>query len=108
MQELKNHIHGLYVIKDKVADDYSPIFQAINNGVAIRNACVSLINVHDVRDYELIKVGEVDVRNAQLQLCKPEQITFYEAFDIYLKRHIENLRITHVDGKEVKREEPIF
>ena len=101
MQELKSHVHGLYVIKDKIAEDYSPIFQAINSGVAVRNTCHTLLNAHDVRDYTLTKIGEVDTRTGQLSICEPEDIRFYEAYDIYLKHHIESLRITHVDGKEV-------
>lgn len=53
---------GLYVIRDDLADDYAPVFEAINDAVAIRSF-VQLLNQVDKlsrKDYRLIKVATVE------------------------------------------------
>lgn len=53
---------GIYVIKDKIANECGPIFEANNDGVAYRNFQRTIINNKDVNpdDYMLLKLGVCD------------------------------------------------
>lgn len=51
---------GLYVTKDKVADDISPVFQAKNNAVALRMFNDLISSAPYPSDYELWIVGTLD------------------------------------------------
>lgn len=53
---------GLYVIKDKVADDVGPVFSAKNDGVAKRHYNDSISQVKYPDDYQLIRVGYFDTK----------------------------------------------
>lgn len=50
----------LYVIRDKVADDDGPIFEAPNDAVAYRSYVSLMSKVHDASDFELRCVGFYD------------------------------------------------
>ena len=52
----------LYVIYDKVAEEAGPIFQAINDGIAVRQFAQTMKDVpYSIREeYVLYGIGEVD------------------------------------------------
>lgn len=60
---------GLYSIKDVVADEFGPIYEAVNDGVAIRNFSKILQEVTYPEDFELYKVGEFDVKTGEIMPC---------------------------------------
>ena len=52
----------LYSIYDKVAEDYGPVYEAVNDAVAVR-AYVRLMQQQgavNMGDYDLVCVGEID------------------------------------------------
>lgn len=53
---------GMYAIRDRVADESGPIFEAKNNAVALRNLTDLLVQVpnHKKADFTLYQVGEYD------------------------------------------------
>lgn len=58
-QTLKHDRVGLYVIKDVVADDIAPVFQAHNDAVALRQFNQLIRESYEPTDYELHKVAEL-------------------------------------------------
>lgn len=70
--------HGVYVIYDKVAEESGPLFQAVNNGIALRQAVNVLkplpASLRD--DFQLVKVAEYDTRDMQIYIIPPEIIDF--------------------------------
>lgn len=95
-------MENLYLIYDKVADSYAPVFQAKNDAVACRACASALLNVHDVRDYQLVKVGTIeDFRVTPIPEDEYGFIDFYPTYDAMLSQHIQSLRITEVEGKPV-------
>lgn len=47
----------IYSIKDVVADEHGPIFQAVNDQVAFRSSIQVLQGAYDPRDFVLVKLG---------------------------------------------------
>lgn len=67
----------LYVIWDKVAEEAGPVFQAHNDAVAARSAVIGLKTAHNMADYELICVGEIDTVSLQgFILPEPRKVDF--------------------------------
>lgn len=62
----------LYSIKDKIANEFGPIFQAKNDGVAKRMYSQTLQGDHVVYadDYSLWSVGEFDVETGVISVDK--------------------------------------
>jgi len=58
-------IVNLYVIKDKVADELGPIFEAKNDAVAARNYRSVLKKAAFPTDYILLKVGRLVYTEAE-------------------------------------------
>lgn len=70
--------HGVYVIYDKVAEESGPMFEAVNDGIALRQACNVLKPLPNtlVEDYQLVKIGEYDTKDMQIYVIPPEEIDF--------------------------------
>lgn len=51
---------GLYVVRDIIADDIGPVFQAKNDGVAVRSFRGLLKDVVNIDEYELIRIGHLE------------------------------------------------
>jgi len=66
----------LFTIRDKVAEHYGPLFQAVNSGVALRNFRQLMKDVpeYDRDAYELHVVGVFDDDNAEILYHKPEVV----------------------------------
>lgn len=86
--------HGVYVIYDKVAEESGPMFEAVNNGVALRQACNVLKPLPPslIYDYQLVKIGEYDTKEMQIYVIPPEIV------DLSLSL----ARAREYDGIEVK------
>jgi len=86
--------HGVYVIYDKVAEESGPMFEAVNNGVALRQACNVLKPLPPtlIDDYQLVKIGEYDTKDMQIYVMPPEIV------DLSLSL----ARAREYDGIEVK------
>lgn len=59
----------LYVIKDIVADDLGPVFQAVNEQVALRQYKQLMSKAIDVRDFELWRIGYIDGMMIESDIC---------------------------------------
>lgn len=61
---------GLYVVRDDLADDYAPVFEAINDAVAIRSFVQLLSQVDKIskKDYRLFKVASLERFEARIEL----------------------------------------
>lgn len=66
----------LYVIYDKVAEESGPIYMAINEGVALRQAVQILkpLPVTTRDDYKLMRVGFYDLKTCKIETCTPVEI----------------------------------
>lgn len=70
----------LYSIKDVVAQEFGPVFQAKNDGVAIRqvNNTFKTMPPGDADAFHLFKIGEFDTETGLLmRLDAPEKINWY-------------------------------
>lgn len=56
----KPRIRKLYVIEDKVAEQFGPVFEALNDGVALRQFRIALEKSSFVSDFSLICIGYVN------------------------------------------------
>ena len=48
---------GLYSVKDAVAEEFGPVFMAVNDGVALRSFRKLIHDVPEPQEYELYSVG---------------------------------------------------
>lgn len=53
-------VKELYVIRDIVADEFGPVFEAKNEGTAKREFLRVIEKVYNPRDYVLIRIGYLD------------------------------------------------
>lgn len=53
---------GIYTMYDETADEYSPVFEAKNNGIAMRyfQNALSAQHVNVLQDFHCYKIAEVD------------------------------------------------
>jgi len=67
---------SVYVIFDRVAEESGPLFEAVNDGIALRNFKNVLENVPSYQrgDYRLFKVGEYTNKPIQLVSCALEEV----------------------------------
>ena len=58
----------LYSIRDDLADDYAPIFEAVNVGVAVRSfqQLLRTVDKESRNDYKLVCVGQYDVIDGKI------------------------------------------
>lgn len=73
---------GLYVIYDKLAEKSGPVFEAVNDAVAARAARQMLHNVVDSEDYELMYIGRIVDKTAQLELDANHVVYFKFNYNI--------------------------
>jgi hypothetical protein len=65
----------LYCIKDIVANEAGPIFQAKNDGVAIRNYVAMCMENHlSADEFILYRVGQYDPETMSIRVSDPLQI----------------------------------
>ena len=57
----------LYVVRDVVAEQCGPVFEAVNDAVAMRQYR-AIVKDCDPAEYQLIRIGRVDRANGQAQL----------------------------------------
>lgn len=67
---------GLYAIYDRVAEECGPVFSAKNDGVAMRGFRDLLQQVSDKSEYQLVRLGKVDMHSLKLSVeVTPVEIT---------------------------------
>lgn len=64
----------IYSIKDTVAQEFGPIFQAKNDDVALRNFHSALLKVPNPEEYELYYLGTFDVDTGSLYGGIPNKV----------------------------------
>jgi len=69
-------IFNLYSIKDVVADEFGPVFQSVNDGVAVRSAVNVLKSAENPADYELYRIGAFNSDTGALAPEHAERINF--------------------------------
>ena len=57
--------NNIYMIWDKVAEQGGPLFEAVNDNVAVRSVAITLSKVPSIDDYELLCIGEIDNESLQ-------------------------------------------
>lgn len=64
---------SLYTIYDKKAEESGPVFMAVNDSIASRNALSVLIDLprHIHNDYDLVHVGEYNTCSMALNAYAP-------------------------------------
>ena len=69
-------ITNIYTINDAVAEDSGPIFQAKNNGVAIRqySDLIKSVDKRLINDYSLWCLGTYDSESMELVMNQPLEI----------------------------------
>lgn len=57
------NVHGVYTIRDTVADQFGPVFTAANHGVASRQyrALMQEMRIVDYSEFHLVCVGQWDM-----------------------------------------------
>lgn len=75
------NLNGVYSIFDTVAGVYGPLFEAINERVAIRNynTVISRVNEDCKADYKLYKLGVFNAKTGDIEVFKPELISEYRS-----------------------------
>lgn len=73
----------LYVIFDSVAEKCSPVFEAVNNGVAVRHVRDMMKDMHEdvLGDYVLWNVGVIDTETMKITPDHFEVTSFKSLFD---------------------------
>lgn len=76
MAEVKENWFGIYTIHDKVAQENGPIFEAKNNGVALRSYHGLLAGDAGLfkDEYQLIKIGELNKSTGEIFVLPSEVI----------------------------------
>lgn len=59
---------NVYSIFDMVAQECGPLFESINDGVAVRHMVQAMRNVENPAEYQLVHVGEVIRETGQVVL----------------------------------------
>lgn len=84
---------NLYTIYDKVAKEAGPIFEAKNDGVALRQITDMVKNqAIKISEYHLVKLGTFDKETVEIKPLKStEAIDMQPVADMLEKEHLENL-----------------
>lgn len=73
----------LYVIFDEIAEKCSPVFEAVNDAVAVRHVrdMIKSMSVHVLEDYILMCVGEIDQKTMKITPDDFEVTSFYSLYE---------------------------
>ena len=67
-------INNVYTVEDVVAEDTAPVFEARNDGVAIRQFKDLLTKVPNPEEYVLWQVGRMDHDKKRIAPCEAKLI----------------------------------
>ena len=67
-------ITNIYTIRDKVAEEVGPLFQAKNDAVAIRQFKQLIKDSENPEEYELLCLGDFNDQTIELETCKVKVI----------------------------------
>lgn len=70
------NVFGLYSIRDCLAEEYGPLFQAVNDGVAVRQFQKILVDIpiSSRGDYVLVCFGKMDTVSGDIHVTPPQEI----------------------------------
>lgn len=78
-KEKNTDLVHLYAIYDTVAEEFGPLYQAINDGVALRNYFNFMVNIDFKDDYQLHHIGYMTkdyvIKTQKYQLQIPPLLT---------------------------------
>lgn len=76
-------ILGLYTVYDIIAQEAGPVYEAVNNGVALRNYNSMLEKLDEsVRgEYKLYMIGSRDTNTMKIIPIDPQEITVGTVFE---------------------------
>ena len=86
-------VFNFYTIFDKVANEYAPVFQAVNDGVALRSVKKILSDVDDASDYQVFRVGTFDSGSGFVDGCSPIEVTVEDFGDYEAGLQLDAKRI---------------
>lgn len=83
-KKLNETVVNLYSIYDKSSEEYAPLFEAVNNKVALRSFKLSFLTqvpeiIHN--DYLLFKVGSRDIKTNKIDISRMEEVTEEKEFN---------------------------
>lgn len=79
---------GLYTVYDRIAQQYGPIYEAVNEAVAIRAYVVMMKDTEFPDDYELWKVGYHNKVTGKLEMEKPKVVEV--SVGAFMKRSLDH------------------
>lgn len=82
------NVFNIYSIKDNVAEQFGPLFEAVNDKVAARSFVqqMSKIDKRYVKDYTLYNLGSYNTKSGELmQDHLPVSVYIYDVSDGYVK-----------------------
>lgn len=73
-------LHQLYVVRDRVADEASPIFSAKNDGIASRMAqnMIKNVGMFITDDYKCFHVGSFDTETMELKVFPAREVVIFD------------------------------
>lgn len=77
MSTINLALMGIYVLKDVVAEQFGPTFEAINVSTAVRS--VQMMKIKAYEDFELYRVGSFDRATGVLKVYEPERVDWITA-----------------------------
>lgn len=84
---------NLYSIRDQVAEQFGPVFVAINDGVATRQFADVLKNIEYPAEYDLYILGKFDFEDGRISCAGSD-----DGLGTFYPEHV-------VNGEDVKRKE---
>lgn len=92
---------SLYCVRDFVACDSGPVFGAVTDGIAIRQACILLRDVVDIDDYGLFCVGTYDSETMRVDYVNHREVAFKFMYANFMAK-MEELKARNTYVKEVE------
>lgn len=82
IREVITMIHYLYTIRDMIAEECGPVFNAKNDSVAIRQVHNLIRNepCGDPSEYELYRIGQYDGDTGRIVSIEPDIVDFKLSF----------------------------
>lgn len=70
---------GLYVIFDRTAEEASPPFEAVNDGIALRNFrnLMEKSPAYQRADFRLYKIADYDSKSMAISVCDTREEVLY-------------------------------
>lgn len=86
----KGRLVCLYTLYDEIAEDAGPIFEAVNDAVAVRNVQNMMLKNQFIKisDFSLFRVAQVNKKSMEFEIIMCEKIEIPEV-DVELQEKIK-------------------